>query len=323
MTEPNNAYYTGILKQITPDGVSPVTNHYAWERVGGGNSRVSKAGFMDVLEFTGIDNRYYNNEQLQKFHRWLFGSSINCAREMAIFGDMLPTQGIGNYLLHRRVVNFDMEAAGYAAWYLNGEKANGTKLNLYYLTPPLEINIEKSQSAVPDRYPGYPDHNRLESVYNLDASGAKNLTTILLPEKTNSSQVYFKSLNDDNFNACEIILKGNISDYIYESLNNQLIENGDFSFQGELVIARMSGKKVNAYFLKNATLFTSNEIGMESDNPVTIYYSENKGAVITTGAKLKITGSGAQNLTFGSGATVLTSGTNFIEIQLSAGTYNF
>ena len=517
-TEADDKYYAGVMQQITPDGVSPVTNHYAWERVGGGNSRVSKSGYMDVLEFTGIDKRYYNNEQLKKFQRWLFGSSLNCAKEMAIFGDMLPTQGLANDMLHRRVVNFDMEAAGYAAWFHDGRPAighiltyvvpqqalpeptvpsskmyenggaffrdqednkdgmhavlyniksqdewhthnevnglalsglgnrllvnggrlgeptraaylnntltingenhksrlgggivegfttehldfaignagpafgnnshkrnlilvhqnngvdgyfvvydevkatsgnkiknylhpanqtvvneiianthfsanidhypseNGSKLNFYYLTPPLEINIEKSQSAVPDRYPGYPDHNRLEAVYNLDASGSKNLTTILLPEKTNGSQVNFKSLNEENFNACEIKLKGNISDYIYESLNNQLIENEDFSFKGELVIARMSGKKVSAYFLKNATSFTSGEMGMESDNPLTIYYCENKGAVITTGGKLKITGSGAQNLTFGSGATVLTSGSDFIEIQLLAGTYNF
>jgi len=73
---------------------SPVTNHYAWERVGGGDIRESKSGYMDALEFTRIDTRYYNSEHIQKFQRWLFGSSINCAKEMAIFGDMLPTQGL-------------------------------------------------------------------------------------------------------------------------------------------------------------------------------------------------------------------------------------
>jgi hypothetical protein len=57
-TDPDDKYFDATLHQITPDGVSPVTNHYAWERVGGGNSRVSKSGYMDVLEFTGIDNRY-------------------------------------------------------------------------------------------------------------------------------------------------------------------------------------------------------------------------------------------------------------------------
>ncbi|NND07002.1 MAG: hypothetical protein HKN87_11535 [Saprospiraceae bacterium] len=132
-TTPDDKYYDGIMLQITDDGVSPVTIHYAWERVGGGNSRLSKAGYMDVLEYTGIDNRYYDNERLKKFHRWLFGSSINCAKEMAIIGDMLPTQTIGNYMLQRRVVNFDAEAAGYAAWYYKGVKAQGSILT--YILP--------------------------------------------------------------------------------------------------------------------------------------------------------------------------------------------
>ncbi|MCK5280523.1 MAG: hypothetical protein KAK04_18345, partial [Cyclobacteriaceae bacterium] len=136
-TTPDDDYYNGIMHQITEDGVSPVTNHYAWERVGGGNSRVSKSGYMDVLEFTGIDSRYYNNERLQKFQRWLFGSSVNCSKEMAIFGDMLPTQGISNDMLHRRVVNFDMEAAGYAAWFHEGTQAIGNILT--YILPMQEL----------------------------------------------------------------------------------------------------------------------------------------------------------------------------------------
>lgn len=132
-TEPDDAYFEGVMQQITDDGVSPVTIHYAWERVGGGDSRLSKSGYMDVLEFTGIDRRYYNNEKLQRFQRWLFGSSVNAAREMAIIGDMLPTQGLHNDMLHRRVVNFDEEAASYAAWFHEGRPAQGHILT--YILP--------------------------------------------------------------------------------------------------------------------------------------------------------------------------------------------
>ena len=519
MTEPNDAYYAGIMQQITPDGVSPVTNHYAWERVGGGNSRVSKAGFMDVLEFTGIDKRYYNNERIQKFYRWLFGSSINCSREMAIFGDMLPTQGIGNYMLHRRVVNFDMEAAGYVAWYLNGEKpighiltyivpsqelpepvvpsskiyenggaffrdkddkpegmhavlyniksqdewhthnevnglalsglgnrllvnggrlgeptraaslnntltingenhksrlgggiidgfmtdgidvatgksgpalgssvnhlrnlicihtadgipgyfvvfdevaakggdkiqnyihpanqtsvnelipkthysanidhyptVNGIKLHFYYLPSPQQLNIEKSQSAVPDRYPGYPEHNRLESVYNADSQGEVNFTTILLPEKASGSQVNFTKLDAENINGCEIALKGNISDFICQSDDEVLTDAKDFSFKSDLLVARLAGKKVSSLFLKNGKLFSSKEISFESDNPVTVYCNENKGAIITTGAKVKLSSAGAQNIVFNPAVNQINSGNGFIEVELPAGTFYF
>ncbi|PHN04493.1 hypothetical protein [Flavilitoribacter nigricans] len=132
-TEPDDAYYAGIMQQVTEDGVSPVTIHYAWERVGGGDSRISKSGYMDVLEFTGIDRRYYQNERLQKFHRWLFGSSVNAAKEMAIIGDMLPTQSLHNDMLHRRAGNFDEEAAAYAAWFHEGRPAQGNILT--YIIP--------------------------------------------------------------------------------------------------------------------------------------------------------------------------------------------
>ena len=64
--------------------------------------------------------------------RWQFGSSIN-SKELAIFGDMLPTEKIGNSMLYRRVVNFDDEASGYAAWYLDGVAADGNILT--YILP--------------------------------------------------------------------------------------------------------------------------------------------------------------------------------------------
>lgn len=40
-TSPDEDYYNNIMRQITEDGVSPVTIHYAWERVGGGDSTMS------------------------------------------------------------------------------------------------------------------------------------------------------------------------------------------------------------------------------------------------------------------------------------------
>ncbi|EPR69227.1 hypothetical protein [Cyclobacterium qasimii] len=140
-TGPDEAYFKGTMAQITPDGVSPITIHYAWERVGGGDSRISKAGYMDVLEFTGIDKRYFSNEQLQKFHRWLFSASVNNSKEMAIIGDMLPTQFLSNDLLHARVGNFDAEAAAYAAWFHEEDKKRGHIIS--YLLPQKELPYPK------------------------------------------------------------------------------------------------------------------------------------------------------------------------------------
>ena len=124
-TTPDNDYFEGIMSQITPDGVTTITHTYAWERIVGGNNTLAKSAYMDVLEFTGIDKRYYNNERLKKFMRWAFGSSVNPAKDYAIIGDMLPGNKAGNALLLRRVGNFDSEAAEYASWVLDGKDAVG------------------------------------------------------------------------------------------------------------------------------------------------------------------------------------------------------
>jgi hypothetical protein len=516
-TTPDNEYYAGIMQQITPDGVSPVTNHYAWERVGGGNSRISKSGYMDALEFTGIDKRYYNNEQIQKFQRWLFGSSVNCAKEMAIFGDMLPTQGISNDMLHRRVVNFDMEAAGYAAWFHEGRPAyghiltyiipkqalpepvvptskfyenggaflrekeddpnglhavlyniktqdewhthnevnglalsglgnrllvnggrlgeptreaklnntltingnnhdsrvgggivegftsnlfdfsvgfsgpafsgkshkrniilvhgaddakgyfilfdeveassgdqiknylhpanqtnvdvtnplaeysakidhyptvNGTSMCFYYLTPPNEVNLEKSQSAVPERYPGYPEHNRLEAVYNTNSEGSKNMATLLLPYSFGSPKAAIQNAASDGFNAC-VVSQNGVNDYIFETmLGNEYVSN-DITFNAELSLVRKTQASVPFYFVRNGTKLSVQNLGFESDGPATIYCRDNTGTIISDGVKIKLVGVGIENIQFSPAVEIINSGTDFIEVNLTEGTFTF
>lgn len=516
-TTPDDKYYEGIMKQITPDGVSPVTNHYAWERVGGGNSRVSKSGYMDVLEFTGVDQRYYNNERLQKFQRWLFGSSVNCAKEMAIFGDMLPTQGIANDMLHRRVINFDMEAAGYAAWFhegrpayghiltyilpkqalpeplvpksklynnggaffrerednpdglhavlyniksqdewhthnevnglalsglgnrllvnggrlgaptraadlnntltINGENHNsrlgngivtgftadeldfaigdaghaissgshkrglvlvhsadgakgyfllfdevktesidqiknflhpanetsvaevipgiqyeaaidhyptvqGSSVGFYYITPPLEVNVEKSQSAVPDRYPGYPEHNRLESLYNVSSEGQKNLATLIYPFGPNHPKADIQKISGESFNGCAVSQE-NVRDYIFESMSEEDIQYEGINANSDFCLIRKANENILFYLAANGIKLKTAETGFESDSPITIYARGKKGTVISSGAKVQLWGNGIENIRFDSSVEVLDSGTGFIEVQLPEGTVYF
>lgn len=473
---PDGEYFESIMRQITPDGVSPVTIHYAWERVGGGDSRISKAGYMDVLEFTGIDKRYYNNERLKKFQRWLFGSSVNNSKEMAIIGDMLPTQALKNDLLHRRVGNFDEEAAGYAAWFHQGVKAKGhilsyilpreplpdvklpgsqiytdggaffrekaddpnglhavlynikgqdewhthqetnglalsglgnrllvnggrlgeptraaalnntltingqehlarvgggivegwvtdkfdyasgeagsalsegkhrrslvlvhsegkakgyslifdevindkdasihtylhpaneslvsspvinqeylaaidhyptvegTQLAFFYATPPDEVKIEKVQSAVPDRYPDYPDHNRLEAVYRSDAGAEKNIITVLSPFKEVSDKLTFKRISLENCTGAEIRHTDHISDYVFESNAmglEQSFEEADFN--GKIVLFRKKNGELTFYFIRKGTQFQNQGEGFQSDHPISLYIKEGNGKII-------------------------------------------
>jgi len=515
--EHKEEYYDAIMHQITPDGVSPVTNHYAWERVGGGNSRVSKSGFMDVLEFTGIDKRYYNNERIQKFQRWLFGSSVNCNKEMAIFGDMLPTQGLANDMLHRRVVNFDMEAAGYAAWFHEGKPAyghiltyilpkealpgpvvpsskiyenggaffrekeddpdglhavlyniqsqdewhthnevnglalsglgnrllvnggrlgaptrpaelnntltingedhtarvgdgivegftakgldyalggdgraiagklhnrnlmlvhsndgangyfivfdeveanagdqiqnylhpanqttvnattplteytvaidhyptvNGSSVSFCYVTPPKEVNIEKSQSAVQDRYPGYPEHSRLEAVYNVDDSGNRNLATIIFPYNGLHQKADFLKIEEAGFNGCTVS-QGAVTDFVFETMSDIENQSDGILFHADFCLIRKAQNTVPFYLVRNGQKLSVNSIGFESNVPVTVYARGTEGAVITKGSNVRLTGSGMENIIFEPSVKVLSSGNGFIEVELEEGTYYF
>jgi len=513
---PDDQYYNDLMNQITPDGVSPVANTYAWSRIGGGDSRISKSGYMDVLEFTGIDQRYYNNERIQKFMQWMFGSSINPAKELSIFGDMLPTEGVGNSLLHRRVVNFDHEAASYAAWFHDGTPAighifnyilpksplpdplvpsskiyenggaffrdeedsysglhavlyniksqnewhthnevnglslsglgnrllvNGGRLGsptraaelnntltingenhdgflgagivegfnsqgldyamgkdgdailskdhsrnlilvkttpntsgyfivydeviaspgdnvknylhpasqnnviitenlreytapidhyqsvpagmvtFYYVSPPDAVNIEKSQSAVQDRYPGYPEHNRLESVYLTDNEGKKSLTTVIFPHNHIVEKPIFEKLNSEDFNGIKFT-KENITDYIVTADNN-LVNFDDTSFAGKFCWNRKINNEISSFFVKSGTNFLNNGNGFESENPISIYFNGSKGTLITKGTTLKLKGSRLRELSFEGPVRVISTTEDYIEVELSEGKFTF
>lgn len=515
-TEQDDSYYHALINQITPDGVSPVTNTYAWSRVGGGDSRISKSGYMDVLEFTGIDRRYYNNERIQKFMRWQFGSSINPAKELAIFGDMLPTESVGNSMLYRRVVNFDDQAAGYAAWFLqdmpaighiltyilpkkelpsavlpsseiyenggaffrdnqdssaglhavlyniksqnewhthnevnglslsglgnrllvnggrlgaptraaklnntltiNGENhdgftgdgivegftadgldyakgddgdairfknhsrnliliqttndANGyfilfdevdadpgdriknylhpasqnnitTTENLreytapidhyptvpagmvtfYYVSTPQAINLEKSPSAVPDRYPGYPDHNRIESVYSVNEEGEKSITTLIYPHNHLVTKPTFQKFSSQDFEGIKFT-QGTVTDYLISTENN-LVNFDDSSFTGKLCWMRKKDNTLPSFFVKSGTSFLNNGIGFESNNPVTIYVKGSTGVVISDGATLKLKGTTLAGVSFDGNVTVNSTSENHIEVTLGEGQFTF
>ncbi len=517
-TTKDDTYYYALINQITPDGVSPVTNTYAWSRVGGGDSRVSKSGYMDVLEFTGIDKRYYSNERIQKFMRWQFGSSINPAKELAIFGDMLPTESVGNSMLYRRVVNFDYEAAGYASWFLDGIEAIGhiltyivpkeklpppvlpsskiyenggaffrdpddtnyglqgvlynitsqnewhthnevnglslsglgnrllvnagrlgeptraaklnntltingenhnaftgggitdgftsegidyargddrdairftshyrdlilvhttpstlgyfivndkievsnnsdvvkiyfhpssekevniteakreytapidhkpsiplTKVTFYYLTPPNDVNIEKSISAVQDRYPGYPEHNRLESVYNLeDESLKKSISTLIFPNSNLVSKPNFEKILSDNFYGVKFSTNSS-TDYII-SPKIKFVEVDTFSASGDFIWCRKKSDNVYSFFVESGTSFKQNGFGFESDSPVTIYVKDSQGVIISKGAKLKLNGSNLSSASFDSSVKVISQSESHIEVELGSGTFKF
>lgn len=535
---PDEAYYQSIMAQITEDGVSPVTNHYAWERVAGGDSRLSKSGYMDVLEFTGIDNRYYNNERLQKFFCWLFGSSINCSKEMAIFGDMLPQQSVNNDMLHRRVGNFDQEAAGYAAWlysgfkpdpvgesqdrqlngllhggvkakgniltymvpidsfplpvepqskiYPNGgaffreegrgsdglhgvlynirsqaewhthnevnglalsgmgnrllvnggrlgepvraaqlnntltvnslnhsdrvgggivegftngtvdyacgfsgkaidnaqhfrslllvhatDKSNpyfilldevaasigdsiqvylhpanesgveeidhhlgydavidhfpskmGAHIRFFYATPPSSVKIGQVASAVPDRYPGYPYHSRLEASYGCDADGKNNALVLLVPY-VSRCPVSLTRLGGDNFSGAMVVHATGVEDVICESDGNHLVNVLGCSFTAKALMLRHEGQFIITVFARAITSFRCGKLKFHSEKPASLFLNGSQGNIVSSGGHMKITWPGIGCARFDAEVEVVKRSKNHLEIIHSGGLVKF
>ncbi len=132
-TKPDDRYYKHYVTQMTEDGVSTVATTYAWARLVSSDSRPQKTGYADVLEFTGIDERYYDDPRLERFYRWLYGSSVTPARQFHAFGDFIPDRysagstepAFGNPALAYRVGRFDPLAARYMAWALEGREPPG------------------------------------------------------------------------------------------------------------------------------------------------------------------------------------------------------
>jgi hypothetical protein len=135
--EPDDPFYNNYVKQMTEDGVTTVAPTYAFARLGSGDSRPQKTGYADVLEFTGIDQRYYDNSKLSKFYRWLFSASVDPNRLFHMFGDAIVTSGQQRGALFWRVGQFDEQAAAYAAWYLDDEEPPGHLLSYVLMDDPL------------------------------------------------------------------------------------------------------------------------------------------------------------------------------------------
>jgi len=134
-TEPDDVFYERYLEQMTDDGVATTASSYAWSRLGSSGSRPQKTGYADVLEFTGIDTRYYDHPRLQRFYRWLFGSAVTPAKHLHAFGDFFifgrypldegQTEQLENASLTYRAGRFDPQAGRYAAWALEDRTPPG------------------------------------------------------------------------------------------------------------------------------------------------------------------------------------------------------
>lgn len=135
-TTPDDEYYKVILSDAGTAGVPYLSPGYVNTRFNG-NDRYLKALYMDILEHTGIDKRYYNNPNIIGAYEWLYGYSHTPFKRPVIIGDTAihssaysnKQGGVPSY----RARKFSDEAAKYASWLNEGLNRAGRLLN--YVIP--------------------------------------------------------------------------------------------------------------------------------------------------------------------------------------------
>jgi hypothetical protein len=195
------------------------------------------------------------------------------------------------------------------------------KVTFYYISAPDAVKIEKSPSAVQDRYPGYPDHNRLTSIYSVDSEGEKSIATLIFPHNHLVSKPDFEKFSSNQFEGIKFS-QGTFTDYLI-STNNKLVEFDNSSFMGHYCWARGKDKVVSSFFVKSGTSFLNNDFGFESDSPLTIYVKGSKGVVISEGSTLKLKGSSFSGVKFDKNINVKRTSDGFIEVELPKGKFKF
>lgn len=174
-------YYADLMSQIEPDGFWTASPGYAFSRLGGTASRTAKSYAADVMEFAGLDNRYYNNPRMREFFRWTYTLGHNPARHYTTFGDT-STYPYGadeaRFTRHFSVSRFAPEYAKYTAWCVGDEIPTNIENSLFpYILmtnslPAAEAPVsEVYSSGAAFRERSNSSESLMGVLYNLENSG--------------------------------------------------------------------------------------------------------------------------------------------------------
>ena len=153
-TTPDNPYYNSLVAALSLDGVFTGGRCYGWARWNGSN-RYVKNMYMDVLEFTGIDRRYYQNPRMIGLYEWLYGQSDSVFGGPISFGDCAVETarccgGFDEAPLYR-AAKFGPVAGAYAALHMPPpEELRGNLLSYVVPDGPLPAPMFTSSKVFPD-----------------------------------------------------------------------------------------------------------------------------------------------------------------------------
>ena len=297
-------------------------NHDA--RIGGGVVEGFTSDWLDYA--SGFSGPALSSAQHIRNMVLVHGTDIANAY-CIIFDEVSANSGdeVKNYLHPANQTSVSAIAAGmeYEAAIDHYATVNGVKLTFFYATPPAVVNIEKVQSAVQDRYPVYPEHNRLESVYEVNSEGNVNLTTVLFPHNASHPKPQMSRITEPGLTGSNIDHGGGLHDIILESFGNQEFSYDNFTFYGKSMVSRSLNSINVFYFVRHGKKLDQYGLGFDSDTLISIYTKGNEGVIVSHGAIVNLKGAGMESIQFDSSVEILNSGVDFIEVQLPEGKFYF
>ncbi len=124
-----------FMGYITEDGAGVMSMDYSVDRFVRGD-RVSKIILPIVMDFTGLDKSFYQNQKVIQFTEWALGYTYTPAKNMWLIGDTLLTTGVKeaeSLFLVYGAAKYSKKTAEFAAWLMKGRPPQGKLLNYLLL----------------------------------------------------------------------------------------------------------------------------------------------------------------------------------------------
>jgi hypothetical protein len=198
---------------------------------------------------------------------------------------------------------------------------SGANLGFFFVTPPEAVNIEKVPSAVPERYPNYPDHNRLEAIYSSARDAAVPIATVLFPHKNNEALPAFNRLDQDGVSGGILPHGEGTKDYILNTTGASVYGYQKVQFQGKSVLFREMNGALGFFFLREGNRFSHDNFSVESTEPMSMFLQDKAGALTTSGTQLTFKGPGVESIQFEPAVTELERKEGLLRVELPAGNF--
>jgi hypothetical protein len=209
---------------------------------------------------------------------------------------------------------------------------NEIMVKIYLGTEPLQTEIKEGYLAsyLPcDRLAG----KYMECTYEPGVAGTRIISTLIYPYLAGHNTPSFSRISGPGYSGTQLLFNDQLSDYTFTSeISCTSEESGEAIFQelkfrAKSVYIRKVDNDVLNYFARKGTkvLFEgSNRYGFESDHPVSLVCTRNRGQIISEGTIISIYYPGIQRIVLDNiMSEVIEQGSDWLKIYVPAGSHHF